>query len=211
MLKTLYSRLGKKDTPDFLLGTSRVAMENSKLGSTTFNIPRSIVEEVMKSVAGEYTPQQLAQMTDKIVQNGITAIAPHEYWTHKLWDKSTPTATEIVLKNGPIEFTSPHNAGRYIINKVQGVPGKDYDVLFELRAIGPDGNPIIKTKSMDSKISGQTIDQIEQYMFNAIVEMDKENQKTFRMFHRTNNTEAIANAMKPENFGASPINPFWKY
>lgn len=211
LLKTLYSKLGKKDTPDFLLGTSRVAMENSKLGSTTFNIPRSIVEEVMKSVAGEYTPQQLAQMTDKIVQNGITAIAPHEYWTHKLWDKSTPTATEIVLKNGPIEFTSPHNAGRYIINKVQGVPGKDYDVLFELRAIGPDGNPIIKTKSMDSKISGQTIDQIEQYMFNAIVEMDKENQKTFRMFHRTNNTEAIANAMKPENFGASPINPFWKY
>ena len=210
LLQTLYTKMGQKGTPDFMLGTSRVAMENSKLGSTTFNIPRSIVEEVMKSVEGEYTPQQLAQMTDKIVQNGITAIAPHEYWTHSLWNKSTPTASEIILNTRPLEYESPQKGGKYIINKVNGVPGKDYDILFELRAIGSDGNPIIRTLPMDPKISGQTIDQIEQTMWNAIVEMDKKNLETFRMFHRNNNTEALTNAMKPEHFGGANPNAYWK-
>jgi len=211
LLKTLYSKLGKKDTPDFLLGTSRVAMENSKLGSTTFNIPRSIVEEVMKSLSGEYTPQQVAQMTDKIVQNGITAIAPHEYWSHKLWNKSVPTATEIVLKNGPIEFTSPHNAGSYTIRKTNGIPGQDYSATLKFRIMRNDGTYDEIEQIMDNKTSGQTIDQIEQAMFNAIAKMDKQNQETFRNFHKNGNQEAIANAMKPENFGATPSNPFWKY
>ena len=64
---------------------------------------------------------------------------------------------------------------------------------------------------MDNKTSGQTIDQIEQYMFAAIAAIDKQNQQTFKDFHKNGNTEAIANAMKSENFGASPTNSFWKY
>jgi len=211
LLTNLFSKLGQKGTPDFMLGTSRVAMENSKLGSTTFNIPRSVVEEVMKSVEGEYTPQQLAQMTDKIVQNGITAIAPHEYWSHKLWNASTPTATEIVLKNGPIEFTSPHNAGAYTLRKTNGVPGQDYSAIFKLRIMRPDGTADEIEQIMDNKISGQTIDQIEQSMFNAIAKQDKENLQTFREFHKSGNEKALTNAMKPENFGANPSNAFWKY
>ena len=211
LLTNLFSKLGQKGTPDFMLGTSRVAMENSKLGSTTFNIPRSVIEEVMKSVEGEYTPQQLAQMTDKIVQNGITAIAPHEYWTHKLWNKSVPTATEIVLKNGPIEFSSPHNAGGYSLRKSNGVPGQDYSAAFKLRIMKPDGTAEEIEQIMDNKISGQTIDQIEQSMFSAIAKQDQLNLQTFRNFHKSGNQTALANAMKPENFGANPSNSFWKY
>ena len=214
LLQTLYSKLGKKNTPDFMLGTSRVAMENSKLGSTTFNIPRSVVEEVMKSVEGDkYTPQQLAQMTDKIVQNGITAIAPHEYWSHKLWNKSTPTATEIILRDNPngLSFESPHNAGSYKIRKTSGIPGQDYSASLKFRIMKSDGTYDEIEQIMDNKTSGQTIDQIEQYMFAAIAAIDKQNQQTFKDFHKNGNTEAIANAMKSENFGASPTNSFWKY
>jgi hypothetical protein len=41
LLQTLYSRMGDKSIGDFVLSSSRVAMENSKLGSTTFGIPKS--------------------------------------------------------------------------------------------------------------------------------------------------------------------------
>ena len=210
LLRTLYSKLGQKGTPDFMLGTSRVAMENSKLGSTTFSIPRSVVEEVMKSVEGEYTPQQLAQMTDKIVQNGITAIAPHEYWSHKLWNKSTPTATEVILGTRPLEFSSPQKGGSYKIEKVTGVPGKDYDVVFKLRAMDANGNAIDIIEPMPPQVSGQNIDQIEQYMWTAISQMEQRNLETFRSFHRNKNAEAIENAMKTENFGGDNPNAYWK-
>ena len=210
LLRTLYSKLGQKGTPDFMLSTSRVAMENSKLGSTTFNIPRSVVEEVMKSMAGEYTPQQIAQMTDKIVQNGITAIAPHDYWSHKLWNKSAPTASEIILNTKPIEFSSPHKGGFYKIKKVNGVPGKDYDVVFTLRAMDAEGNAYDIEQPMSPQISGQNIDQIEQYMWIAISQMEQRNLETFRNFYKTGNKKAIENAMKTENFGGSNPNSYWK-
>jgi hypothetical protein len=64
---------------------------------------------------------------------------------------------------------------------------------------------------MDNKISGQTIDQIEQSMFSAIAKQDQLNLQTFRNFHKSGNQTALANAMKPENFGANPSNSFWKY
>lgn len=211
MLRALYASLGKKGTPDFMLGTSRVAMENSKLGSTTFHIPRPIVEEVLKSMEGDFTSQQLAQVQDKIIQNGITAIAPHDYWSHKLWNKSQPTATEIILASDPkgLNYDSPHNAGSYVLRKTNGVPGQDYEAVFTQRIMGADGNVKELTNIMDPKSSGQTIEQIEIAMFNAIVQQDKMNQQTYRAFHQSNNVEAINNAAKSSNFGALPNSPFW--
>jgi hypothetical protein len=210
LLRTLYSKLGDSKVGDFTLSTSRVAMENSKLGSTTFNIPRGVIEEVMKSMEGEYTPQQIAQMTDKIVQNGLTAIAPHEYWTHKLWNTSSPSATEIVLNNQDISYSHPHNSGNYQITKVQGVPGVDYGALIVTNIMDKDGSLVENKQRMDmSKTSGRKIEDIERAAWSVIVEQDKANLNLFRYFHQTNNQEAIDKAIK--SFGISPNDPFWKY
>ncbi len=210
LLRTLYSKLGDSKVGDFTLSTSRVAMENSKLGSTTFHIPRSVVEEVMKSMEGEYTPQQLAQLTDRIVQNGITAIAPHEYWTHKLWNTSSPSATEIVLNNQDISYSHPHNSGNYQLTKINGVPGVDYGAKIVTRIMNTDGTVVENEQFMDmSKISGKKIEDIERAAWSLIVQQDKANLELFRYFHQTNNQKAIDNAIK--NFGISPNDPFWKY
>jgi hypothetical protein len=211
MLRALYASLGKKGTPDFMLGTSRVAMENSKLGSTTFHIPRPIVEEVLKSMEGEFTSQQLAQVQDEIIQKGITVIAPHDYWSHKLWNKSQPTATEIILANDPkgLNYDNPHNAGSYVLRKTNGVPGQDYEAVLKTRIMTKEGLVEEREMIMNPKISGQTIEQIETIMFNTIVEQDKQNQQTYKAFHMNNDVKAMENASIPTNFGALPNSPFW--
>jgi hypothetical protein len=209
-LSTLYSQMGKSDLPDFFLSTSRVARESNKLGSTTFNIPRSIVEQVMKSLEGDYEAADLARAQDKIVQNGITVIAPHSYWTHKLWNASTPTATEIVLSNQDIKYSHPQNAGRYTLSKINGVPGVDYGAKIVTKIMDQNGNAVEYEQFMDmNKKSGQKIDDIERDAWALLTKQNEYNQQMFKYFYQTNNTEAIENAIK--NFGINPNDPLWKY
>ena len=209
-LSTLYSRMGNSDLKDFFLSTSRVAREDSKLGSTTFNVPRSVVEEVMKSLSGDYDASQLAQAQDQIIQNGITVIAPHQYWTHKLWNASSPTATEIILSNQDINFTHPQNAGKYTLSKIDGVPGVDYGAKIITKIMDENGNAIEYEQFMDmNKRSGQKIDDIETDAWVLLKKQNEYNQQMFKYFYQTNNTKAIENAIK--NFGINPNDPLWKY
>jgi hypothetical protein len=212
LLQKLYSKMGDKSIGDFILSSSRVAMENRKLGSTTFGIPKAIVDDVINSLeGGEYTEQQLKQMKDRIIQNGVTAIAPHEYWTHKLFNASVPTATEVVLRNKPIEFSSIQGGGSYKISKASGVPGQDYNAVMKLRVMNSDGIVEELEYAMDPKTSGKSVDEIEKHMWQAIAVQDQENLKTFRSFHKSNKSDAITKAMQPENFGKAPNKSFWKY
>jgi len=209
-LSTLYSKMGKADMPDFFLSTSRVARENNKLGSTTFNIPRTVVEEVMKSLEGDYEAADLARAQDRIIQKGLTVVAPHQYWTHKLWNASTPTATEIVLSNQDIKYTHPQNSGKYTLSKINGVPGVDYGAKIVTRIMDRDGNAIEYEQFMDmNKKSGQKIDDIEGDAWNLLAKQNEYNQQMFKYFYQTNNTKAIENAIK--NFGINPNDPLWKY
>ena len=209
-LSTLYSRMGKADMPDFFLSTSRVARENNKLGSTTFNIPRTVVEEVMKSLEGDYEAADLARAQDRIIQKGLTVVAPHQYWTHKLWNTSTPTATEIVLSNQDIKYTHPQNSGKYTLSKINGVPGVDYGAKIVTRIMDRDGNADTLQQFMDmNKRSGQKIDDIEGDAWNLLTKQNEYNQQMFKYFYQTNNTKAIENAIK--NFGINPNDPLWKY
>jgi hypothetical protein len=209
-LSTLYSKMGKADMPDFFLSTSRVARENNKLGSTTFNIPRTVVEEVMKSLEGDYEAADLARAQDRIIQKGLTVVAPHQYWTHKLWNTSTPTATEIVLSNQDIKYTHPQNSGKYTLSKINGVPGVDYGAKIVTRIMDRDGNAIEYEQFMDmNKKSGQKIDDIEGDAWNLLTKQNEYNQQMFKYFYQTNNTKAIENAIK--NFGINPNDPLWKY
>ena len=209
-LSTLYSKMGKADMPDFFLSTSRVARENNKLGSTTFNIPRTVVEEVMKSLEGDYEAADLARAQDRIIQKGLTVVAPHQYWTHKLWNTSTPTATEIVLSNQDIKYTHPQNSGKYTLSKINGVPGVDYGAKIVTRIMDRDGNAIEYEQFMDmNKKSGQKIDDIEGDAWNLLAKQNEYNQQMFKYFYQTNNTKAIENAIK--NFGINPNDPLWKY
>ena len=209
-LSTLYSKMGKADMPDFFLSTSRVARENNKLGSTTFNIPRKVVEEVMKSLEGDYEAADLARAQDRIIQKGLTVVAPHQYWTHKLWNTSTPTATEIVLSNQDIKYTHPQNSGKYTLSKINGVPGVDYGAKIVTRIMDRDGNAIEYEQFMDmNKKSGQKIDDIEGDAWNLLAKQNEYNQQMFKYFYQTNNTKAIENAIK--NFGINPNDPLWKY
>ena len=209
-LSTLYSKMGKADMPDFFLSTSRVARENNKLGSTTFNIPRKVVEEVMKSLEGDYEAADLARAQDRIIQKGLTVVAPHQYWTHKLWNTSTPTATEIVLSNQDIKYTHPQNSGKYTLSKINGVPGVDYGAKIVTRIMDRDGNADTLQQFMDmNKRSGQKIDDIEGDAWNLLTKQNEYNQQMFKYFYQTNNTKSIENAIK--NFGINPNDPLWKY
>lgn len=210
-LQVLYSRMGDESLKDFFLSTSRISRENSNLGSTTFNIPRTVVEEVMKSLEGDYEAADLARAQDKIIQNGITAIAPHNYWTHKLFTASQPTATEIMIANKPFTFTHPHNSGQYTLSKVNGVPGVDYQASVVLNVMDEKGNRIAldpQLMRMDKR-SGQKIDEIEPLAWGAVSEQDLENKKMFQYFRQVNDVKAMENAIK--NFGINPEDPFWKY
>jgi hypothetical protein len=210
ILSTLYSRLGDSKIGDFTLSSSRVALENSKLGSTTFNVPRTIVEEVVKSMKGsEFTTQQLAQYTDNIVQNGITVIAPHEYFSHKLFATSQPTATEVILNNKDITFEHPNKAGTYVLKKVEGVPGVDYGAYITTNILDKDGNVVTKEGFMRmDKTSGRTIEQIEATAWQLIAEQDKRNQDLFKAFHQNNDQASMTKAL--DFFSTGPNNAFWK-
>jgi len=209
ILRTLYNRMGDPKLGDFTLSTSRVSRENSKLGSTTFDVPRSVVEEVVKSLKGaDFTEQQLKQTIDGIVQNGITAIAPHDYWTHKLWNTSTPTATEVILNTKPIEYTHPLNAGSYTINKVSGVPGIDYEAIIRQNILDVDGSIVELVHKKPGGRTGRGIEDIELEAHSLLAKQDMLNKEMYKHFRNINNPELVDKAHK--NLGITPNNPFWK-
>lgn len=197
-----------KDLKPFYIGATTVAMENEGLGSMKLMAPREVIEKVIKSMGGEAAKSnEISAKIDQIYQNGITFIAPANTWSgNKLYGNQFPTATEALLKQGPINYKDPVGTGKYTINKTPG--GSDYIGSVVAYEMLPDGSKKEHTRYWDLDVrSGKEIDKKEMESFNMLGQLRQLNFDMYRRIHQSGNQEAIQNAEK--NFGITPNNPFW--
>jgi hypothetical protein len=211
IVRELQGRLNTdKELSPFFVGASTISMESEKLGSMKLMAPREVIEKVIKSMAGDDVKESdIKAKIDKIYQNGITFIAPKQTWEgNQLFTKQYPTATEILLRQKPLEYKDPSGAGKYIIEKVPG--GNDYISTIEAYEMMPDGSRKRHDRywSLDVR-SGKTVDSKEIENKNMLEAIKTINFDMFQRIVRSGDQKAIQNA--EANFGASVNNPFWNY
>jgi len=199
-----------KELKPFFVGATTIAMENEKLGSMKLMAPREVIEKVIKSMAGDDVKENdIKAKIDKIYQNGITFIAPSNVWGgNKLFNKQYPSATEILLRQGPLKYDDPSGNGRYVIQKSPG--GSDYISTIEAYEMMPDGSKKKHERywNLDTR-SGKTIDQKEIENKNMIDNIKAINFDRFQQIVRSGDQKAIQNA--EANFGATVSSPYWNY
>ena len=199
-----------KDLNPFYVGATTISMENEKQGSMKLMAPREIIEKVIKGMVGEDAKESdIKAKIDHIYQNGITFIAPTNTWSgNKLYGNQFPTATEALLRQGPINFSDPAGTGGYNIQKTPN--GSDYIGAVQAYEMLPDGSKKEHTRYWDLDVrSGKTIDQKEMESFNMLQSLRQLNFDTYRKIHQSGNQKAIQKAQ--ENFGITPTSPFWNY
>jgi len=199
-----------KDLNPFYIGATTISMENQNQGSMKLMAPREIIEKVIKGMVGaDAKESDVKAKIDHIYQNGITFIAPSNTWSsNKLYGNQFPTATEALLRQGPINFTDPAGTGKYTIQRTPG--GSDYIGSVVAYEMLPDGSKKQHERYWDVNVrSGKTIDQKEMESFNMIQSLRQLNFDMYRKIHQSGDQKAIQKAQ--ENFGISPTNPFWNY
>jgi hypothetical protein len=197
----------------FFIGSSDVAMENADLGSMILKAPRSVLEEVLKGVGdSDASSQAVKDKIDLLYQNGITFIAPRDYWKgNSLFNKSIPTPTELTLMHEPIKYFDPLNSGEYTISK--DPQANNYSVSGAYYAMQglDDKNPGMPVRVEFNKpleaASGRFIGDEEKMMREQFNNTYLINLETFRQIHASGDEEAIKNAEK--YFGAKVDNPMW--
>jgi hypothetical protein len=211
MIRDLNQRLNTdKKLKPFSISTSHVAMENAGLSSMTIRIPREIAEKMIKSITkDDATGMDVNKKIDKIVQSGLTFIAPNHVWeSNPLYTRQFASPTEVVLRNGPINYEDPQGMGYYSIQKTPGT--SDYigaAVYYEMLSDGNKGK-LDATFNLDSK-AGHEIDNRERLFYEAFNKVKLANFDMFRRIVKAGNAEHIKNAEK--NFGLNASNPMWKY
>jgi hypothetical protein len=119
-----------------------------------------------------------------------------------------PSPTEILLRQGPIEYEDPAGNGFYKIQKTTG--SGDYIGNGTFYEMLPDGSKKEHQRYFDNNVmSGRTIEEKEQLFHNILTKTLTLNFDMFRKIHQSGNQEAIQRAQ--DNFGATVTNPFWKY
>ena len=197
----------------FFIGSSDVAMENADLGSMILKLPRSVIEEVLKGIGDpDATSQAVKDKIDLVYQNGLTFIAPREYWKgNSLFNKSIPTPTELTLMHEDIRYFDPLNSGKYFISKdpKEGsyIITGSYYAMQGLDSENPGMPYEIEINQTVNKTSGKEIDNQEKVIRNGFMQTYKLNLETFRQIHTSGNEEAIKNAER--YFGAKVENPMW--
>jgi len=211
IVRELQMRLNTdKELSNFMIGATTMSMESNGLGSMKVNAPRDLIEKVIKGMAGEDAKENdLKNKIDKIYQNGITFIAPKNVWeSNKLFGMQFPSPTEILLRQGPIEYEDPAGNGFYKIEKTTG--SGDYIGNGTFYEMLPDGSKKEHQRYFDNNVmSGRTIEEKEQLFHNILTKTLTLNFDMFRKIHQSGNQEAIQRAQ--DNFGATVTNPFWKY
>ena len=203
MLRALSYTVRDKTKPeDFMLSQSQIAFENKSLGAMTVKVPRSFAEKFFKDDKGKVDYETV----NKIVETGITFVAPKHEWKNSLFRGSVTTPVQAVINsspNGRLDYKDPSNAGRYTIEKMDG---ESYRANVTFNELGPDGKLISNSSILSSEQLGNNVDalvyQANQQMGNQI----KENLAKYKEFHAAGNTEAMRNAEKalgyiPKNFG----------
>ena len=195
----------------FFIGSSAIAMESEKLGSMKLMAPRSVIEEVIKSMSGEDTDDaKVKAKIDKIYQNGITFIAPKQLWEgNQLFQKQYATPTEVILREGPIKYEHPNGAGQYVIQKSPG--GGDYISNIQAYELMPDGSKkTIEPYDWSHDVrSGKTVDAKEIENTNMLNAINAINFERYRQIINSGDPRKIEKAQ--QNFGGLAASPYWKY
>tara|TARA_B100000900_G_scaffold340877_1_gene303808 strand:- start:13804 stop:17583 length:3780 start_codon:yes stop_codon:yes gene_type:complete len=221
LVETLFQnaiKAGSKIDP-IKISNSRIAMEDRNTNAITIFPSRKFLEENIKSVPyqnyeGETDDKSAINASiDNIMSNGITFIAPKNEWANEFITTNKETPLEMALNAlGEIEYQDPYNAGSYIIQKIDGVPGVTHQGIFTLQGLMADGT--IKTSSPQPlsygvNRNGSTLEDIQRSMMEAINAASMQNQMMYKKFVKEGNEEAIANAEKV--FGMTPSNVGFNY
>ena len=221
LVETLFQnaiKAGSKIDP-IKISNSRIAMEDRNANAITIFPNRKFLEENIKSVPyqnydGETDEKSAITLAiDNIMSNGITFIAPKNEWSNEFITTNRETPLEMALNAlGEIEYQDPYNAGSYVIQKVDGVPGVTHQGVFTLQGLMADGT--IKTASPEPlsygvNRNGSTLEDIQRSMMQAINAASMQNQLMYKQFVKEGNQEAIANAEKV--FGMTPANVGFNY
>jgi hypothetical protein len=212
IVRELQGRLNTdKELAPFFVGASTISMESEKLGSMKLMAPRDVIEKVIKSMAGDDVKESdIKTKIDKIYQNGITFIAPKTTWQgNQLFNRQYPTATEILLRQKPLEYKDPSGSGKYVIQKSPGTG--DYLSSVEVFELMPDGSkkahePYYWNHNVRS---GKTIDEKELENKNILEQVKTINFDRFRQIVQSGDQEKIQRAQA--NFGMSVTDPYWNY
>jgi hypothetical protein len=212
IVRELQGRLNTdKELEPFFVGASTISMESEKLGSMKLMAPRDVIEKVIKGMAGDDTDaNKLKAKIDNIYQNGITFIAPKTTWQgNQLFTRQYPTATEILLRQKPLEYKDPSGSGKYIIQKSPGTG--DYISSVQVFELMPDGSkkahePYYWNHNVRS---GKTIDEKEMENKNILDQVKAINFERFREIVRSGDQQRIQKAQ--DNFGMSVNDPYWNY
>jgi hypothetical protein len=205
-LRALSHTIRDKTKPeDFILTQSQIAFEDKNLGAMTIKVPRSFAEKYFKTDDGTTD----AELVNKLVEKGITFVAPKYEWKNSLFLNNKTTPVQAVINasvNNTLEYKDPSNAGNYTIEKFGD---GSYRANVSIKEMGPDGKAIVSTSMLTSEQLGNNVDLLVHSANNEIALQNKENLQKYREFHAAGNTDAMRNAEK--EFGFIPKNFGWKY
>jgi hypothetical protein len=206
MLRALSYTIRDKTKPeDFMLAQSQIALENKSLGAMTVKVPRSFAEKFFKDDKGKVDYETV----NKIVEQGITFVAPKAEWKNSLFRGSVTTPVQSVInssEDGKLVYKDPSNAGNYVIEKVGA---EDYRANVSFKVMGADGKGVVNSEILTNEQLGNNVDLLVYNATQEIARINQINLQKYKEFHAAGNTEAMRNAEK--EFGYIPKNFGWKH
>ena len=199
----------KNKTAAFQIGRSAAARENANLGAVIIRPPQAILEKYFTIMEdGKKVPDWTT--IAEINNNGINFIAPKNQWTNNFFleNESSPTEQILNASGASIKYTQGNGAGTFTMEKLTNVPGADYRVSYQGYALKPDGTTSEISDGLNIQRSGNKIEDSEDYVFNLLQEIDRNNQEVFKQIQKSGNKEALQNANK---FFAIPVQGGYKY
>lgn len=170
----------------FKLEQAQIAGENEKAGSMTIHFPRKFLEEQIKD--GDYKID--AKEVEQIYQNGIKFMAPQSQWKNQMFKSNQLTPTEAILNmNKKIDYTSPNNAGNYLIEKDKNSGNYRYSVTYN--TVDGEGNLKAFNENDAAVTFGKNIDAFERDFFTKFQMVTERNLGLYKKFHTEGNTEAM--------------------
>jgi hypothetical protein len=202
ILNELRTSTGKKSKyGTFTMGRASVAREDQNTGALIIKPPREILEKYIRKKDDKSKVDY--DKIEKIMQFGISFMAPKNEWTNDFFLENELTPTQQLLNAKPIKYVSPYNAGKFEIKKQTNVPGVDYSLSMSANIILPDGRIDVQSNQLLLGKYGNNIDVQFATSLETLNKINAQNNKIYRELKAAGNTEAI---QKIDAFFNKPVN-----